>query len=528
MNDKGISPTRAIHKYELKGGYYVVDPCSGSVHVADKQAYDLLDKVTPARFEHYEGVKEAGSACLAEDKEHSSVCPESEQGGCYAELRELYKAGLLFAEDECEKYAETSIDAPLKALCLHVSHDCNLRCRYCFAKEVLCNEGIHSPQSEHDNYAKEVLCNEGIHSPQSEHDSFAEDNVSDHTAMSPETAIAAIDFLVAHSGERTELEADFFGGEPLMAWDTVTAAVAYARANEQSWGKRFRFTITTNGLLLDDEKIAYINAEMTNCVMSLDGRRSVNDIMRPTANGKGSFDVVVPKFRKLIKTRTKEGFTDHYIRGTFTAFNLDFAEDVIELARLGFRNISLEPVTCTNEADYAITNEHIPQIYEQYDKLFMFLTGCEHSQEVNGLDSKGINFFHFNVDLTGGACVIRRLRGCGAGNEYLAVAPNGDCYPCHRFVGNSAYNMGSVSKTLSLNIKEYFSKTHIYSKSDCSECWARFYCSGGCNASSYDCYGDCRRTDSQSVECLMMKKRLECAIALAAMRLNVANEVCDS
>jgi uncharacterized protein len=460
---------RAIHKFELDGDFFVVDPASGAVHIADAQAFELLDKkALVATFEKYEGL----------------------EGGCYKELRDLYKAGLLFSEDDCREYAETSIDSPLKALCLHVSHDCNLRCKYC----------------------------------------FAEGAVRDRTVMTPEVAIAAIDFLVANSGDRIDLEADFFGGEPLMAWDTVVAAVDYARSNESKWGKSFRFTITTNGLLLDSDKIEYINREMTNCVLSLDGRREVNDRMRPCLNGKGSFDTVLPKFRELLQSRTKPDFTDCYIRGTFTAHNLDFVQDVIELTRLGFRNISLEPVTCYSDADYAIRPEHMPAIFAEYERLYRLIKSGE-------LD---VNFFHFNVDLSGGPCVIRRLRGCGAGNEYLAIAPDGSAYPCHRFVGDSKWKIGNVGSVKvnqggglclpcggqavltafdrSIYIKSFFAKTHIYSKSDCPDCWARFYCSGGCNATSHECFGDCRKTDSQSVDCLMMKKRLECGIALGALK----------
>jgi uncharacterized protein len=426
-----------IHKFELGGDYFIIDPASGAVHIADKQAYDFIDKF---------------------DRNSPPNCRIS------SELYNLYKQGLLFSEDDCQSYAETSVDAPLKALCLHVSHDCNLRCGYCFAQSYI-----------------------------------------ERKSMTPETAIAAIDFMVAHSGERTELEADFFGGEPLLAWETVIKTVEYARSNEDRWGKRFRFTLTTNGLLLDDEKIDYINREMSNCVLSLDGREAVNDRIRPTVNGKGSFGLVIDKFRRLVKSRT----TDCYIRGTFTAYNLDFAEDVIEMARLGFKDVSIEPVTCYDNSPFAIKHEHIEQIYEQYDRLYGLIKSGE-------LD---INFFHFNVDLSGGPCVIRRLRGCGCGNEYLAVTPSGDVYPCHRFAGDCKWNMGRVDEILDIDIKKYFTKTHIYSKSDCPDCWARFYCSGGCNASSYECFGDVRKTDSNSVECLMMKKRLECAIALNALKL---------
>jgi uncharacterized protein len=437
-----------IHKFHQGGDYFIVDPASGAVHIATQQAFNALelDKLPPDNGTEVE-----------------------------LEIYKLYKSGLLFSEDTCQEYAETSIDAPLKAMCLHVSHDCNLRCEYC----------------------------------------FAESSVKEREIMSPETAIAAIDFLVEHSGERVELEADFFGGEPTLskAWETVMATVDYARSIEKKAGKHFRFTITTNGLLLDDEKIEYINNEMSNCVLSLDGRKSVNDRIRPTINGKGSFDLVLPKFKQLIKTRTKKDYTDCYIRGTFTAYNLDFAEDVIEMARLGFRDISIEPVTASPDLPYAIKSEHIPQIYAQYDRLYELIKSGE-------LD---VSFFHFNVDLSGGPCVIRRLRGCGCGNEYLAIAPGGDVYPCHRFVGDDKWNMADKLGLFSLSdkgreIKEYFTKTHIYSKPDCGDCWARFYCSGGCNASSYECFGDCRVTDAQSVECLMMKKRLECAIALSALK----------
>ena len=467
-----------IHKFELDGDCFIIDPASGAVHIADQTAFNELDSFSPY-------TKPVNSA--------------------QRELLALYEQGLLFSAEDCREYAQTHVDAPLKAFCLHVSHDCNLRCGYCFAKELLPNEAIHLPQREHDTAAKELLPNETIR---------------EHTYMTPEVGIAALEMLVANSGEREFLEADFFGGEPTLpgAWETVVAVVKYARANEARWGKKFDFTVTTNGLLLDDSKIDFINAEMSNCVLSLDGRKAVNDRMRPTLGDTGTFDTVVPKFTELLKSRIKEGRTDCFVRGTFTAHNLDFAEDVLELARLGFKNISLEPVSsCPTECDshtpdrdenlhsaqpdYAIRPEHVPQVCAEYERLFRLMKSRE-------LD---VNFFHFNIDLTGGPCVIRRLRGCGAGNEYLAVAPDGAMFPCHRFVGDERWR-------ITAQVKDYFSKTHIYSKSDCPDCWARFYCSGGCNAASYECFGDCRKTDSNSVDCLLMKKRLECAIALSALR----------
>jgi len=415
-----------IHRFEQGGGFFVIDPPSGAVHVTDKTAYDIV-----------------------------------------GEVDELYKNGLLYSEDTFARFAEDCKSAPLKALCLHVSHDCNLQCEYCFA--------------EAGNYGGK------------------------REVMSPETAIRALEYLVRNSGDKPELEADFFGGEPLTAWETVTAAVNYARSKEREWGKRFRFTVTTNGILLDDEKADFINREMSNCVLSLDGREAINDAMR----GKGVYAAVVPKFQKLVRERNKPGFTDYYIRGTFTAKNLDFAEDVVEIARLGFKNISLEPVTADEKRDYALKKEHVPEIRAEYDRLFTLIK-----------EGLGVNFFHFNIALNGGPCVIRRLRGCGCGVEYAAVAPDGGVYPCHRFVGDKKWLMGNIANSsgISENIRDYFIKTHIYSKRDCPECWARFYCSGGCNALSYENYGDCRNTDCESAECLLMKKRLECAIAYNAAK----------
>jgi uncharacterized protein len=450
-----------IHKFAKDGGYFIIDPPSGSAHISDKLAFDMLGELEPPLPENTPervyGI--FGGFSVSEIDE------------CYGELYGLYKGGALFSGDgDCRRYAEAVSAAPLKALCLHVSHDCNLRCGYCFAGTG--------------GYGGE------------------------RTLMSPETAAESIDFLVRNSGERTLLEADFFGGEPLMAWETVTAAVDYARSREEEWGKRFKFTITTNGLLLDDEKIDYINREMCNCVLSLDGREETNDRIRKTLSGGGSYGAVTPKFQKLVKNRNKPGFTDYYVRGTFTAYNLDFSEDATEMARLGFRNISIEPVTAPDDRPYAIKREHIPRVFEEYDRLYSIIKNGE----------RDINFFHFNVDLKGGPCVIRRLRGCGCGGEYAAVTPEGELYPCHRFIGAKEWRSGNVSRNgLSREKRDYFAKTHIYSKTGCADCWARFYCSGGCNALSYERYGDARATDGESVECRLMKKRLECAIALNAV-----------
>ncbi|MEG0441420.1 MAG: thioether cross-link-forming SCIFF peptide maturase, partial [Oscillospiraceae bacterium] len=355
--------------------------------------------------------------------------------------------------------------APIKALCLHVSHDCNLRCRYCFA-------------------------------------STGDFGTGHRLTMDFETAKRAIDFVIEKSGSRRNIEVDFFGGEPLMAMDTVKKTVAYARSIEEEHGKCFRFTITTNGVLLDDENIAYINKEMSNAVLSLDGRPAVNDHMRKTINGKGSYDMIVPKFKQLVDGR---GDKDYYLRGTFTHNNLDFAADVTHVASLGFRNISVEPVVSEPECSWALQDDDIPTILAEYEKL---------AEELKGRDD--INFFHFNVDLAQGPCVIKRMRGCGAGCEYVAVTPEGDLYPCHQFVGNAEYKLGNVFEgTFDHALSDKFAELNIYTREDCKTCWARFYCSGGCSASNLLVNGDIKKP--HHVGCELEKKRLECAIALRAL-----------
>ena len=385
----------------------------------------------------------------------------------WQDLRELAGNGLLFVEDDyVDPAAATALQqsAPIKALCLHVSHDCNLRCQYCFASTGDFGTG--------------------------------------RKIMDIETAKRAIDFVIQRSGSRRNIEVDFFGGEPLMAMDTVKATVAYARSIEKKAGKCFRFTITTNGVLLDDENIDYINREMSNAVLSLDGRPQVNDRMRKTVNGKGSYEVIVPKFQKLVAGR---GTKDYYLRGTFTHYNLDFAEDVMHMADLGFRNVSVEPVVGEETCGYALKDEDLPVVLEQYEKLAEKLK-----------DRTDVNFFHFNVDLAQGPCVIKRLRGCGAGCEYVAVTPEGDIYPCHQFVGNPAYKIGSLSDgSFDMELSHRFSCLNIYTREECRDCWARFYCSGGCSASNLLVNGDIKKPNH--VGCEMERKRLECAIALKAL-----------
>ena len=441
-----------VHTFEALGVKLAVDVNSGAVHVLDDLTYRLLPLVEPPMAEH------CPPELLARLPEYRTEAVE--EG--WQDLRELAGNGLLFVEDDyVDPAAATALQqsAPIKALCLHVSHDCNLRCQYCFASTGDFGTG--------------------------------------RKIMDIETAKRAIDFVIQRSGSRRNIEVDFFGGEPLMAMDTVKATVAYARSIEKKAGKCFRFTITTNGVLLDDENIDYINREMSNAVLSLDGRPQVNDRMRKTVNGKGSYEVIVPKFQKLVAGR---GTKDYYLRGTFTHYNLDFAEDVMHMADLGFRNVSVEPVVGEETCGYALKDEDLPVVLEQYEKLAEKLK-----------DRADVNFFHFNVDLAQGPCVIKRLRGCGAGCEYVAVTPEGDIYPCHQFVGNPAYKIGSLSDgSFDMELSHRFSCLNIYTREECRDCWARFYCSGGCSASNLLVNGDIKKPNH--VGCEMERKRLECAI----------------
>lgn len=450
----------SIHRFRQGDMYIVLDVNSGGVHVVDKMVYDMLGLLNPPLSEEMP----------AEITKILTDYDEADLKECYEEIYSLYCDKILFSTDEYRQYAEMSIKAPIKAMCLHVSHDCNLRCKYCFAETGDFGTG--------------------------------------RKIMTPETGRKAIDFLIEKSAGRQNLELDFFGGEPLMAWDTVKATVDYARSVEKQHGKNFRFTITTNGMLLDDEKIEYINREMSNCVLSLDGRKEVNDNIRITPNNKGCYDIIMPKYKKLVAERTQEGRTDYYVRGTFTKFNLDFVEDVLHIAEEGFDQLSVEPVTAPEEMDYAITEKDLPVIYKGYDRLYDIM-----AESVEKTGKKPFNFFHYMIDLQQGPCAIKRLRGCGCGNEYVAVTPDGDIYPCHQFVGIDEWKMGTIyDGKVDQEIANYFAKTHIYSKEGCSECWARFYCSGGCNATSFIYDGDVRKPNK--LQCELMKKRIECGIAL--------------
>lgn len=448
-----------VHTFHCLDANIAVDVNSGAVHVLDQTAYDLLSLLDGPMAEH---CPDEVAAKLPQYDRESLNC-------AWEDLYQLQQQGLLFTDDtyiDPEAAVLMQKDAPVKALCLHVSHDCNLRCKYCFA-------------------------------------STGDFGTGHRMTMNVETAKKAIDFVIARSGKRHNIEVDFFGGEPLMAMDTVKATVDYARSLEKEHNKNFRFTITTNGILLDDETIDYINENMSNAVLSLDGRPEVNDDMRPTVNGKGSYDAILPKFQKLVAGR---GDKDYYLRGTFTRHNRDFAQDVIHIADQGFRNVSVEPVVGDAKYDYTFKEEDLPGILEEYENLAREL-----------LNRDDINFFHFNVDLTQGPCVIKRMRGCGAGCEYVAITPDGDIYPCHQFVGKEEYKLGNVyDNTFDMDISRKFAGLNIYTRPDCKDCWARFYCSGGCSASNLEVNGDMMIPNRFG--CDMQRKRLECAIAMKAHR----------
>ena len=448
-----------IHRYQKKGLNFVLDVNSGAVHLLDDISYAVSGLIDENMTEKCpESVVEALPQYAADDVREA-----------YGELYELKKAGQLFAEDD---YIDVSryipVGAPVKALCLHVAHDCNLRCKYCFASTGDFGQG--------------------------------------RKIMPPEVAKKAIDFVIARSGKRRNIEVDFFGGEPLMAWDTVTQTVDYARSIEEQHGKKFRFTITTNGLLLDEDKRRYINENMDNCVLSLDGRREVNDEFRKTVAGTGSYDTIVPKFKALVDERDPN--LDYYARGTFTSHNLDFANDVLSIADAGFDRLSVEPVTADPGCGYDLTEDDLPKIEAEYDRLTDIM--LERKKE-----GKPFTFFHFMVDLDQGPCVVKRLRGCGAGYEYVAVTPDGDIYPCHQFVGREGFRMGSVlDGTFDREIQKKFAANNVLSKEKCRDCWARFFCSGGCAANAHAFHGDISKP--YDLECQMERKRLECAMAIYA------------
>ena len=421
-----------IHRYKNNGYNIVLDVNSGSVHVVDEIVYDMVGLLD-------EGKSEEEILTALKDRYQ-----EEDIKTALEECAVLKKEQMLFTEDVYEKAIDSFKDRPtvVKALCLHIAHDCNLACRYCFAEEG-------------EYHGRRAM-------------------------MSYEVGKQALDFLIANSGNRKNLEVDFFGGEPLMNWKVVKDLVAYGRSQEKIHNKHFRFTLTTNGVLLNDEIMEFANKEMDNVVLSIDGRREVHDFMRPFRKGAGSYDLVVPKFQKFADSR---GQKKYYARGTFTRHNLDFSKDVLHLADLGFEQISVEPVVADEKEEYALQWEDVPKICEEYDKLAKEIIKREK-------EGRGFNFFHFMIDLTGGPCVYKRLSGCGSGTEYLAVTPWGDLYPCHQFVGEEKFLMGNVWDGVQKpEIRDAFKECNVYAKEKCRECFARFYCSGGCAANSYNFHG---------------------------------------
>lgn len=458
-----------IHQYINNGFHIILDVNSGAVHSVDAVMYDAVAAAKELIPDMEKPEKLSGQVTGAVISRLKDSYPEAEIAEALEEIQYLIDAGELFSKDVYHDYIVDfkKRKTVVKALCLHIAHDCNLACQYCFAEEG-------------EYHGRRAL-------------------------MSFEVGKKAIDFLLLNSGNRKNLEIDFFGGEPLMNWEVVKQIVEYGRSKEKEYNKNFRFTMTTNGVLLNDEIMEYCNKEMSNVVLSLDGRKEVNDKMRPFRNGKGSYELIVPKFQKFAKLRENK---DYYIRGTFTRENMDFAKDVLEFADLGFKSMSIEPVVAQAEEYYAIRKEDIPQILEEYDNL-----AVEYIKRHK--EGKGFNFFHFNIDLQQGPCVAKRLAGCGSGTEYLAVTPWGDFYPCHQFVGQDDYLLGNVDEgLLNTKVRDEFKLCNVYAKDKCQDCFARFYCSGGCAANSYNFHGNI--TDAYDIGCEMEKKRVECSIMIKA------------
>jgi len=450
-----------IHQYKLNEYNIVIDVFSGSVHLVDEVAYDII--------EMYEKFSTADITKVICEKYSAEGVTAEDVAECISDIEELKSAGRLFTEDNYKDHAFDfkNRHTDVKALCLHVAHTCNLNCEYCFA-------------AQGKYHGKDAL-------------------------MSFEVGKAALDFLVANSGKRVNLEVDFFGGEPLMNFDVVKQLVAYARSIEKDAGKNFRFTLTTNGMLVDDEVIEFANRECHNVVMSLDGRRDIHDSSRSDWRGVGSYDKIVPKFQKFAESR---GGTGYYMRGTFTHKNPDFTKDVLHMADLGFTELSMEPVVSPDGTPYALTEEDLPIILEQYEILAKEMLKRK-------ADGRPITFYHYMLDLTHGPCIYKRIAGCGSGTEYYAVTPAGDLYPCHQFVGDEKYKMGDVWSGVTNNpLRDEFKLCNVYARPECDDCWAKLYCSGGCAANAYHATGSIRGVYDYG--CKLFKKRIECAIMMKA------------
>ena len=448
-----------LHQYKLNGFNIVLDTCSGAVHAVDEVAYDIISLYESKEKE------EIIDFILNKYSDREDVTRE-EILLCLEDIENLKAAGKLFTPDTFEPMADTLKDRSkniVKALCLHVAHTCNLNCEYCFA-----SQGKYH---------------------------------GDRALMSFEVGKRALDFLIENSGSRRNLEVDFFGGEPLMNWDVVKELVLYARSIEKEKGKNFRFTLTTNGMLIDDDVIEFSNKEMHNVVLSLDGRKDIHDSVRVDYAGKGSFDTIVPKFQKFVKER---GDKEYYMRGTFTHKNPDFLKDIEVMLDLGFDKISMEPVVCAPTDKSALTEEDKPIIYDQYERLAELML----SRRKEG---KEFTFYHYMIDLKGGPCVYKRISGCGSGTEYMAVTPWGDLYPCHQFVGDEKFKLGNIFDGVTNTEKvAEFKSCNAYSRSECRDCWAKLYCSGGCAANAYHATGSIKGIYEYG--CELFKKRMECAI----------------
>ena len=460
-----------VHCYKLGGLNIVLDICSGSVHVVDEVVYDVI--------EAYESrSKEEIIAEMLEKYAHDESVTREELEGCFEDIEDLKAEGKLFSPDNFEpmagKLKEKSAGV-VKALCLHIAHTCNLNCSYCFA-----SQGKYH---------------------------------GDRALMSFEVGKRALDFLIENSGSRHNLEVDFFGGEPLMNFEVVKQLVAYARSIEKAAKKNFRFTLTTNGMLIDDDVIEFANKECSNVVLSLDGRKEVHDRYRVDYAGRGSWETIVPKFQKLVEARGGQGY---YMRGTFTHANPDFLKDIEKMLDLGFTELSMEPVVGPESDPSSLTKEDLPIVLEQYEKLAELMLKRHR-------EGRPFTFYHYMIDLKGGPCIYKRISGCGSGTEYMAVTPWGDLYPCHQFVGEEKFKLGNVFDGVSnTSAQDDFAACNVYSRPECRECWARLYCSGGCAANAYHSTGSVRGVYKYG--CELFKKRMECAIMLEVAKTLEAEE----
>ncbi len=454
-----------IHQYKLAGYNIVLDVCSGAVHAVDDVAYDIISLYESSSRE------EILSAMEEKYRGTAGVTPE-EIAECYDQITELKDEGQLFAPDTFEPHAGTlkaKTTGVVKALCLHIAHTCNLNCSYCFA-----SQGKYH---------------------------------GERAVMSFEVGKRALDFLVENSGSRRNLEVDFFGGEPLMNFDVVKELVAYARSIEKEKGKNFRFTLTTNGMLVNDDVIDFANRECSNVVLSLDGRKEIHDRYRVDYAGRGSWEQIVPKFQKFVQAR---GGKEYYMRGTFTHANPDFLEDIKVMLDLGFSELSMEPVVCAPDDPSALTEADKAIVMDQYEKLAELMLQRDK-------EGKPFTFYHYMIDLEGGPCIYKRISGCGSGTEYMAVTPWGDLYPCHQFVGDEKFKLGDIWKGVdNVAIQNDFLSCNVYARPECKDCWARLYCSGGCAANAYHATGSIKGVYKDG--CDLFKKRMECAIAVAVAR----------